>query len=259
MKHNFFSIFALITIFTTYLTAQDSEKKFSGSLIFGKGQSLSGNIIPTSPSSTSWSVNGSAPVASGISADNSLVNMIGAEFRFFTSPTFALKLSGSGIFRDTPMQENMPGVINGNNSAAWIPNYDATISNNSMDANISVGGEYHFKSESKISPFLGLSVPVCYSRYSQYDPTVTIDAYGNALIADVGMRHVEALGFGGQLVIGADYYLTDGLFIALEIKPVSYLYAYNIKYPAPGLETRSADTHTFGFFTQPVFKLGIRF
>lgn len=259
-------------IVTLYAQDEGSTKKFSGAILFGNGIYLSEPIVPASPGTNDWTVDGYAPVASGISSFNSITNMIGAEFRYFVSNKIALKFNGSGIFRNTPARDNIPGVTPATSgavdpsspSAGWIPNYAATVMDNSLNVNVSVGVERHFTSSSKLSPYCGIMVPFCYARHSQYDPTVTVDmskpTLDNAVnITDVGIRHIEQIGFGGQLVSGADYNLSESLFIGLEIKPVSYLYAYNIKYPAPGLETRKADSHTWGFFTQPVFKIGIRF
>lgn len=262
MKFKILSLIILFSYAANSIVAQENEQKqtkFTGSILFGKGQSLSGNIVPNSPDLYSWSVNGNAPTASGISLENSIINMTGAEFRYFLTNKFALKLSGCGIIRNTPAQDNVPGVITGNNSAAWIPAYEATNADNSIDANINFGFEYHLVSESKLSPYVGIAIPFCYSRYSQYNPTINYNTSGDAQIADVGFRHIEAMGFGGQLVLGSDYSLTNSLYLGFEIKPISYLYAMNTKYPAPGLEARSADTHTYGFFTQPVLKLGIKF
>lgn len=255
-----------------YAQDEGSSKKFSGAILFGRNVYLSDPILPTSPGATDWTVSGEAPYASGISTINDLTNMIGAEFRIFVSEKVALKFNGSGIFRNTPAVENVQGVTPTTSgavdpaspSAGWIPNYAATVMDNSFNANISIGGEYHFKSVPKLSPYIGIMIPVCYGRRSQYDPTATVDVnqptLNNAVkITDVGVRHIEQIGFGGQLVFGADYNLSESLFIGFEIKPLCYIYAYNVKYPAPGLETRSADTHTLGIFSQPVIKLGVRF
>ena len=73
------------------------------------------------------------------------------------------------------------------------------------------------------------------------------------------MRHVEGFGFGAQAVGGVDYYLMEGLYFGFEIKPVSYIYSYSAKYPAPGLEALEADNHTISFFSQSFLKVGFRF
>jgi len=275
MKYKILQVFTLCMLLgvgTLQAQSEGGSKKFSGAILFGNGIYLAEPSVPSSPGTADWTVSGEAPYASGISTNNQLTNMIGAEFRYFVSNKFALKLNGSGIFRNTPAADNVTGVtpttsgaVDPNSpSAGWIPNYAATVMDNSLNVNVSVGGEFHIATGTKVSPYVSVMVPFAYGRRSQYNPTATVDITKPTLdaavsIADVGVRHIETIGFGGQLVFGADYNLTESLFIGLEIKPVSYLYAYNTKFPAPGLETRSADTHTYGFFTQPVFKIGVNF
>jgi outer membrane protein W len=275
MKYKILYVFTLcLFIGTGTINAQNEgkAKRFSGAILFGNGIYLAEPAVPSSPGATDWTISGEAPYASGISSDNQLTNMIGAEFRYFVTNKIALKLNGSGIIRNTPAADNVTGVTPATSgavspstpSSGWIPNYEATVMNNSLNINVSVGGEYHIATTAKLSPYIAVMIPFCYGRSSQYNPTATVDVSKGTLdsavtIADVGNRHIETIGFGGQLVFGADYNLTESLFIGLEIKPVSYLYAYNTKYPGPGLETRSAETNTFGFFTQPIFKLGVRF
>jgi len=258
----------LLGVSTLYAQSEDGSKKFSMAILFGNGIYLAEPAIPNSPGGADWTISGEAPYASGISNNNQLTNMIGAEFRYFVSSKFALKFNGSGIFRNTPAADNVTGVtpatsaaVDPNSpSAGWIPNYSATVMDNSLNVNVSLGGEYYIATGSKVSPYVGVMVPFAYGRKSQYNPTANVDMVtGLATIADVGTRHIETIGFGGQLVFGADYNISENFYLGLEIKPVSYLYAYNTKFPAPGLETRGADTHTYGFFTQPVFKIGVRF
>jgi len=271
MKYKVLQVFTLCTLFgvsTLYAQTEGSSKKFSMAILFGNGIYLAEPAIPASPTTADWTVSGEAPYASGISTNNSLTNMIGAEFRYFVSNGFALKLNGSGIFRNTPAADNVPGVTPATSeavdptspNAGWIPNYAATVMDNSLNVNVSVGGEFHIATGTQVLPYVGVMVPFGYGRKSQYNPTTNVSmATGLAAVTDVGVRHIETIGFGGQLVFGADYNLTEGFYLGVEIKPVAYLYAYKTKCPAPGLETRSADTHTYGFFTQPVFKIGVRF
>jgi outer membrane protein W len=278
MKYKILSLLILLTLSgANNLKAQDDgevkAKKFSGAILFGRGIYLSEPTVPASPGLYNWTVSGEAPTIEGISSQNDITNMIGVEFRYFVSNKIALKFNGSAIFRNTPARDNVQGVTpatsgavdSASSNAGWIPNYAATVMDNSLNINVSVGGEYHFISSGKLSPYLGVMIPFCYGRRSMYDPTVTVDMTKSlddataVKITDVGDRHIEQIGFGGQLIAGGDYNLSESLFIGLEIKPISYLYAYNIKYPAPGLESRKADTHAWGFFTQPVFKIGFRF
>ena len=264
MKYKILYVFTLCMFLgtcTIYAQNEGKAKKFSGAILFGNGIYLAEPAVPGSPTANDWTIAGEAPYASGISSDNQLTNMIGAEFRYFVTDKIALRFNGSGIIRKTPAFDYVEGltpatseIVDPASSAGWVPNYAATVMNNTLNINVSVGGEYHFATIAKLSPFVGVTVPFCYGRNSQYDPTVIGDK-----ITDVGSRHIETIGIGSQLIAGADYNLTESVFVGLEIKPVSYLYAYNTKYPGPGLETRSAANHTLGFFTQPVFKLGVRF
>jgi hypothetical protein len=276
MKYKKLQIFILCTLLgvgTLFAQKDGGFKRFSCAILFGNGAYLTEPIVPASPGLSDWTVSGEAPTASGISSLNDVTNIAGAEFRIFTSEKFAFKFNGYGIYKNTPAQDNVTGVTPATSgavdpaspNAGWIPNYAATVMDNSLNANVSVGCEIHFTGDTKLSPFIGIMVPFCYGRRSVYDPTATVDMTKSlndptaVTITDVGTRHIEQIGFGGQLVFGADYNLSESFYLGLEIKPVSYLYAYNIKYPAPGLETRSADTHIYGFFTQPILKLGFKF
>jgi hypothetical protein len=276
MTHFKWQAFMLcIFLSVSTLVAQQSPEKssrFTLALILGNGTLLSEPKVPASPTVTDWTVTGEAPYVSGISDNNSLVNMIGVEFRYFVSKRVAIRVSGNGRYRNTPAQENVQGITPAtsgaidpeSSSAGWIPNYSATVMDNSITGNVALGLEFHFKGTPKVSPYWGIMIPATYTRRSLYDPTVTVDMLDPDMsdaiqITDVSTRHVEQIGFGGQLVLGSDYYFSESLYLSFEIKPVSYIYGFNIKYPAQGLETRSADTHAIGIFSQPLLKIGMRF
>ena len=93
MKYKILQLFTLCTILgisTLYAQDKESSKKFSGAILLGNGIYLSDPVVPTSPGTTDWTVNGYAPVASSISNTNSITNMAGAEFRLFVSDNFSL-------------------------------------------------------------------------------------------------------------------------------------------------------------------------
>jgi hypothetical protein len=235
----------------------------SVAVLFGRGNFLSSGLEMT-PSAYNranyWTVPGTAPSADMISTnDNSVTNIVGAEIRYFLQPNIALKLSGGAIHRNTPARVNVPGGMNdGSDNSSWIPAYEAVVSDNRLNANVNLGVEYHYNTKyNRLFPYTGLTVPFYYGRRTMYDPTIT--GGENPVIVDVGARHTEAIGFGAQVVGGVDYYLMEGLYFGFEIKPVSYIYAYNTKFPAPGLETLQADNHTISFFSQTFLKLGFRF
>lgn len=241
----------------------------SGAILLGRGNFLDLNYwdVPAAAGiDPDWYISGTAPYVNVVNTNNnSISNIVGAEVRYFLLDNIALKLSGGAILRETPERINVPG---GNNTyipgtgsnATWIPSQDAVEEDRSLDANVNLGAEYHFSSKySRLFPYVGATLPFYYARRSLFDPTIITHPNGTAEILDVGMRHTEVLGFGGQVVAGVDYYLMEGLYFGFEIKPVSYLYAYSNKVPGPGLETRLADSHTFSFFSQTFMKIGFRF
>jgi hypothetical protein len=238
----------------------------SGAILFGRGAFLNGGLdVPYQSSYWQYApIQGTAPSANNIEPnDNSVTNMIGGEVRYFLMDNIALKLSGGAIIRNTPAQSNVPGFIQGSDPGAWIPAYASVQADNHADINVNLGGEYHFSSKySRLFPWAGLTIPFYNARRAMYNPSIgdnEINPSGDPVVVDVGVRSVEIIGFGAQAVGGVDYYIAEGLYFGFEIKPISYIYAYSSKIPAPGLEPLKADTHTWSFFSQPFLKVGFRF
>ncbi|HEY9169984.1 MAG TPA: BT1926 family outer membrane beta-barrel protein [Lutibacter sp.] len=230
---------------------------FTAAMVFGRGAYLNGGLaVPSSYSS----VSGAAPYANTVDANyNDITNMVGAEGRYYATNRFAITLSGGAILRDTPAQLAIPAVtdINGNQI---IPAYNAVVADERIDLNVSVGGQWLFNTKNdRLFPYVGFALPYSYARQSMYDPTVSVDGKGNVTITDLGARHVEINAFGAQAVAGVDYYIAKDIFFGFEIKPVSYVYAYSVKVPGPGLYSLEADTNTLSFFAQFSFKVGFKF
>lgn len=246
----------------------------SVAVLFGRGNFLNAGLATPSSPNQFWYVSGAAPYNNTINENsNDASNIVGVELRYFVANNIAIKLSGGGIIRHTPARINVVGIIDPNSpNATWIPAYLSTPAEENLDFNANLGAEYHFTTDNgKLFPYLGVTVPFYYARHSVYDPTVYpiwMDFEGNSPgyvpgaddpVVDIGMRHAEIVGFGGQAVGGVDYYISNGLYLGLETKPVSYVYAYNTKLPAPGLEASQADNHSFSFFSQTFIKVGFRF
>lgn len=242
-----------------------SAGDFSGAVLFGRGNfQTSGLDVPSAPGTNSyWYVSGSAPYLNSVEAnENPISNIVGVEGRYFVTNRIAVKLSGGAIIRSTPPHGNAPTYIDPYSpNATWIPSYNAVEQDQRVDFNLNVGGEYVFPSKKfeRMFPYVGANIPFMYGRRTLYDPTITVESDGSAVITDIGLRHAEVFGFGLQAVSGVDYYIAEGLYFGVEMKPISYVYAYSIKLPAPGLDALEADTHTFAFFSQIYFKLGFRF
>lgn len=229
---------------------------FTVAMLFGRGAYMNQGL--TVPSS-SGNVSGDAAYANDVDPNNNnFTNMIGVEGRYYVGKKFALVVSGGTIFRNTPSALNIPRVedVNGN---VIIDAYDAVVADERIDANLSVGGQWMFKtSNDKLIPYLGFALPFDYARRSLYDPSIIVDENG-ATITDLGARHVEIAAFGVQAVAGVDYFLAQDFFLGFDVKPISYNYAASIKSPGPGLMDLQAETQTVSLFAQFSFKLGFRF
>ena len=221
---------------------------FTAAMIFGRGAYLNGGLVV--PSSNT-AVPGDAPYANNVSANsNSITNMVGAEGRYYIKDNFAISFSGGAILRNTPEQLAISSVPN-----TAIPAYSAVVANERIDATLSIGGQWLFKTKNdRLFPYVGFALPFDYARQSKFQQ---IDE--NLNIVDLGARHTEIMAFGIQAVAGVDYYIAKDVFFGFDIKPVSYSYAFSTKTPGPGLLSLEADTTTVSFFAQFSFKLGFKF
>jgi outer membrane protein W len=251
------------------------------------------------PGNYGWTVSGQAPYSNMVDANsNSVGNIVGVEARYFFTNRITLKVSGGAILRNTPSFDNVPGYIpsvkvqqyNSDGTpvyvydsytqtyepvyvsqptpnAAWMPAYEAVKAEDQADVNVNIGGEYHFTTKfSRLFPYVGATIPLYYGRRSMYDPTINFGDLDNPTdpltpnyIVDVGVRRAEIFGTGFQAVAGFDYYIGEGLYFGFETKPISYLYMYSGKNPAPGFESLDAKSTTWSFLTQTFLKVGIRF
>jgi outer membrane protein W len=249
------------------VTFAPEKGDFTAAMVFGRGAYLNSGL--TVPYSGYWSeVPGNAPYDNtvDINYNNSITNMVGAEGRYYIEDNFAISLFGGAIFRNTPQQLNIPAVkdING---YPIIPAYQAVVADERIDANITIGAQWLFKTKNdRLFPYIGFTLPFNYARRSLYDPTIKLsnDSSGNYYywddtITDLGARHADLTAFGVQAVAGVDYYLAKDVFFGFDIKPVSYSYAFSMKSPGPGLIKSQADTNTVSFFAQFSFKLGFKF
>jgi hypothetical protein len=83
---------------------------FTAQMLFGTGAYLNSPNLSV-PGSGATYISGKGPYVNDISSNsNSVTNMIGAEFRYYTSDKFAIRVSGGAILRNTPYVINTPGV-----------------------------------------------------------------------------------------------------------------------------------------------------
>lgn len=229
-----------------------SKGNFTASLLLGKGQYA--NYV-YAPSTNLGSISNDQPNTGVISTNNnSLVNMVGAEARYFITKQISLKLSGGFVTSTTPQQQNIESVDN------LTPEIRAVESNERVDLNFAIGSEYHFvnKTRKRMSPYLGVSIPIYYGKHSQFDPTVE-ESGGNVDIQDLyGTRTSVLLGFGIQSLAGIDYYINKDIYFGVQINPLGFSYTRVDKSSGAGFDTSKASTSDINILTQPVLKLGFR-
>lgn len=247
------------------LSAQNlgpSAGEMSGAVLFGNGPYLSVPVPYAPQDYSSWTVSGSAPYMYLVeNGENTLMNLVGIELRYFLTGNIAIKASGGAVIRKNPSVINIPGIMDPNSpNATWIPNYSSIEQRNSMDANLNIGADWIFKTKyDKVFPFAGLNIPILYGKRTYYDPTITFSEYGDPVISDISPRHGEVYAYGLQAVGGLDYYFAEAFYMGFEFKPVSWIYAGSRQFPAAGLPALKAESNTFSFFNQVNFKIGFKF
>lgn len=236
------------------------------SMKLGRAESFQNMQYVQSPLSTySGSYYLSTPYATTVSSnDNSLVNMVGVEAKYFVTGQIAVRLNGMGIIDLTPGQDQVPGLILSDEKlqAAGIddvvlPSYSAIESKTTHRFVGNIGVDYYFTVNSpRVCPYLGVMGSFNYGRTQYYamddDPTTPSGI-------ELSPRFFETYGLGGSLTGGVDYYVADGMFIGLEIKAFSYLYSVNKMMPMAGVEAYDADNSNIGFLTNPMLKIGFKF
>lgn len=260
MKKNIF--LALLVFLSLAVTAQDkdaskgddksykpSKRDFTVGIQLGSGNFLSSGLTAVNGNT----VNGTPTTAPISTTNNSAVNMVGVDARYFVSNKWAVTFAGALAYSSTPSNLAIPAIIVDGNTVT--PGYNAVVSDNRMDVTYSVGALHFFnyKKNNRIVPFLGFTVPVSHARRTTYDPTIT-----NNMPVDLGQSHVEAFGIGLQAVAGIDYYLSENFFLGASIKPVSVMSITNSKYPGPGLFSRKVNNFSLSAFVQPMLTLGFK-
>ena len=217
----------------------------SVSLILGKAENF-GNLQYVEKNASLYSIY--SPNNNTVSSsDNSLVNMIGFEGKYYITNNIAVRLSGMGMMSASPAQDSVPGIAL---DPVSIPEYADVPSTEVAAYIVNIGGDYYFDTKVKgLFPYMGIQGNVNYAKQTSF--TLQAD--------DFGERVAEAYGFGGSAVGGIDYYIADGMYIGFEAKIFSYMYSVAKQFPYPGMEAIDADNHTVSFLSNPVFKVGFTF
>lgn len=187
--------------------------------------------------------------------NNDVTNIIGIEAKYFVASNIAVSVSGSGVISNSPAQDLVEGYNNGDVAGSDIPTYNHVTGRSTKQFYVNLGGNYYFNvGSNRVFPYAGAEFNSVYGHMQVFD------GYKGASNLDFfEPRNGEFYALGASAVGGIDYFVSEGLFIGLDIRVASYMYNVKSLVLQPGLEPQQAVTHNTSFFSYPSFKLGFMF
>lgn len=265
-KNNSFLIgFVLLCFFVSNMSAQDSFGPQQGdkivSLKFGKLKDY-GEVSAYEVNRTTW--NSASTISQPVMATddaNATISIIGIEAKYFIKSNMAVRLGAGGAFSGAPSQDYVKGVsvAGSEDPNSTIPSYTMLEGNTTKEMYGDLGFDYYFNTKvSRLFPFLGVEVSGVYGQMEIFDGYRGLNS-DDEVIPTYDTRRGETYAFGGGLNGGVDYYISEGLFLGVEVKVASYMYTAKTIFPQPGLDPNEAYANNFSFLSQPVIKIGFKF
>ncbi len=182
--------------------------------------------------------------------------MVGFEAGYFVSDRWKLNLGGGMNISHNPGYTAKPGTIDSGNAGSIednmgeIPNYLAVASQYSCTYNVMAGVDRYFATPvTNLMWYTGIRAGFAYSLNEQkYDEWTSM-----------GKSVGESWNLRGAVTVGADYYLTCGLFVGASVDPFAYTYNMTSFRPQEGLARLSADSSSFAVLAAPTIKVGFKF
>ena len=257
-------IFIILAAWLGPLFAQEEQESTPGpkkgtvtvSLILGNASTYEDGNWLTLPAGGASSYTIYSPNLYNYPTKNSLINMVGAEGKWFFSDTWAVRLSGAALINTSPSHEGTPGVsLTYDETTTAIPTYMDVPARESTEIIVNAGVDKYFATKNPnlfwyVSPVINFQ----YARKSGYEVT------GVDPTVDPGTtRYAEGWGLGLSGIAGVEYYTNCGLVFGFELRGANYTYTMNSIRPEDGLSPLRADNHNFSFLSQPVVKIGFKF
>lgn len=196
--------------------------------------------------------------------NNSLVNIVGLQGKYFFSDCWSVSLSMGLNVNLTPKKDYIEGDDDVPDMAIPAQAYvNAQATNNWY---VTAGTERYFKtSNPRIHPYVGVAAGFQMTRIETTEPYTG----KTAVDADTGESediHVfmaagkvgQMYGIKGALVSGVEYSLAQGLILGFEFQPLAYRYDV-IQIAPQGFDKYNLSHHNIKVFDMPVLKLGFRF
>ncbi|HEY9123849.1 MAG TPA: BT1926 family outer membrane beta-barrel protein [Bacteroidales bacterium] len=241
-------ITVLVALVSLPLFSQFNAGTLKVSLNLGNSPYVGMLQAPSQTSSTQYLSVEPARWVSGTS--NSLVNMVGMEVKFFVADNLACKFIGGGQISVTPGQNEIPGVDNDVypfDPQTAIPAFSDVKEQKQNQFLFQVGADKYF-SKNNVAIYAGGELGFRYGAGKSKSITET----------SAGSSIAEVYGYFGAIDFGAEYNTNDGLFVGVEIRPVSVAYSVSTIEPIPGV-SQKGDNLNVGFFVYPTVRFGINF
>jgi hypothetical protein len=152
---------------------------------------------------------GTAPVSYGLGS-TSLPGTPELRLRYFMADDMAIRLK-LGLGMATTTSEDV-ATIGGTDVTA------ETKTNSGFNLGIAPGIEKHFAGTTRLSPYVGAELPIGFGTgatteiTNSNDPSGSVTGTGDAYKNEAGSQ----FRIGLNLVLGADYYIVDGLYLGVE-------------------------------------------
>lgn len=239
---------------------------------------INSNVLPNY-SLSSYNTNGS--VVTRLGADDtfsvkeaaSITNMAGISLNYFLTDKISLSLFGSYGYRSVAGEDAYSGVnaltdTDGKViSGTAIPAIQGSPETDNYKLYISAGANYHFKFEQdakalkNVDAYLGARVNYAYERLEKTQTSwlVSDDDEGYTVDSgDAGTATAEAIGLGGAIVAGVDYYFSNAIYMGLEVNAFNFMYQHTEIVIAPGVQGADQSTTSMNAFSYPKFKIGFK-
>lgn len=220
--------------------------------------------------------------------NNSLVNIIGLQTKYFFKDCWSLNFSFGMNISITPKKDYVEGTsvydIAADNANGLVgEDYTAIPAQKYINAQakdnwfLTVGIDRYFATKNpRINPYVGVVAGFQMTRISTSEPytgvTVNVDQMLgiDGIVDETDLHELplsifkaggnvgQMMGITGAAVAGVEYGLSQGLYLALECRPIAY--RYDIIQLAPqGYESYNLCHHNIKFIDMPIVKLGVRF
>lgn len=198
--------------------------------------------------------------------DNSLVNIIGLQAKYFFNDCWDINFSFGMDINVTPKKD----YVEGDNSDPdmIIPAQDYINAQMTNNWYVNVGTDRYFKtSNPRIHPYVGVTAGFQMARIETSEPytgkTYALDGEdeSEALPEQVylaGSKAGQMFGIKGAAVAGIEYNIAKGVIIGFECQPLAYRYDV-IQICPKGFDKYNVSHHNIKFVDMPMLKFGFRF